>query len=77
MAHKPVILVLKVVQHLDSLPYRVTLDRFVSHTHECEPCAEEFDAGEPDCSGYCTEGHRLFHAVSESIDRQHTASVWN
>jgi hypothetical protein len=76
MKHQPVVIELKVIEHLEALPYRVALDRFVSHTHECEPCAEAFEV-ETDCSEFCPEGHRLVHAVEASIARQRYSAVWN
>jgi hypothetical protein len=77
MAHVPVEIELKVIQHLPNLPYRRALDSFVTHTHECEPCAEAFGKEASACSEYCQEGHTLFHQVAESIDLQHVASLSN
>jgi hypothetical protein len=78
MPHRPVILEMKVVEHLSSLPYRVALDRFVTHTRECEPCAEAFDQDGSVCFNFCPEeGHALFHRMAEAVDRQHQTSVWN
>lgn len=75
MAHRPV--EMKVIQHLPSLPYRWALDEFVSHVHDCGPCAEAFEDDESVCSDYCPTGHSLLHIVERKIEAQKSLSVWN
>jgi len=77
MAHRPVTIEMKVIEHLPTLPYRWALDEFVSHTHECEPCAEAFAQDESACTDFCPEGHGLLHSVERSVARQHAASLRN
>lgn len=75
MPHRPV--EMKVIQHLPSLPYRWAMDAFVSHVHDCEPCAETFEDDESVCSDYCADGHSLLHIVERKIEAQKILSVWN
>lgn len=77
MAHRPVAVDLKVIEHVPSLPYRWALEAFVSHVHDCEPCAEVFAQDESACSEYCPTGHSLFHIVERKIAAQNSLSVWN
>jgi hypothetical protein len=77
MAHRPVVVELKTVEHLPSLPYREALETFTEHARECGPCAEAFESPDSICRDYCREGHELYHAVAGAVDRQHTLSTWN
>lgn len=77
MPHKPVEVPFKEIQHLASLPYRRALDVFVSHTHDCELCAEAFEDPESECTDFCHDGHSLLHITERKIAEQNALSVWN
>lgn len=77
MTHRPVPIDFKEIQHLASLPYRRALEVFVSHVHDCEPCAEVFEDPEAECADYCHDGHSLLHITERKITEQNLLSRWN